>query len=262
MQKYSLTTASEVFKEVYYKKSENLYNSANKILMRVKLRNDFVGSKRHVCNPLSYSGGVGSGSLPYAGVASYGDAEIVAKKVYGRCKVEREAIAAALNDKGAFVRATAETVKKTVESYVRNRSRILFGDGTGKLGTGDGSTNVTGTGTSVDPYVVVMSTTDWKEANWEEEDYVHYHNDNSSTQLLRVQEVDPENYTIKFQDIGGSSNLTAGSPTSNLFYMQFSTNQFFFILQVWQQVCCRLRYQVILTRKNKYCSQASPPLGA
>ena len=45
-----------------------------------------------------------------------------------------ETIKASLSSEGAFVKATKEVVKKGVESYMRNMSRILFNDGTGSLG--------------------------------------------------------------------------------------------------------------------------------
>lgn len=226
MDQFSISKASALFKETYYKKSDNLYNSANKVLMRKKIRNDFVGKKKHVANPLSFQGGVGSGTLPYAGVATYGDATIEAKKVYGRCKVERETIAAAINDKGAFVRATAETVKKTVESYLRNDSRILFGDGTGGLGQDDATTAITGVGSTANPFVVVMSSTNWKEANWEEQDFVHFDTDSGKTTLLQIYEVTPETKTVKFIHAtgAGSSTLAAGAATGKKFYMQGSRN--------------------------------------
>ena len=226
MDKFSISKASALFKETYYKKSENLYNTENKVLMRRKKRDDFVGKKKHVANPLSYSGGVGSGSLPYAGVATYGDATIEAKKVYGRCRVEREAIAAAMNDKGAFVRATAESVKKTVESYVRNDSRILFGDGTGALGIDDATTAITGLGTTGSPFKVIMAAASWKEANWEEQDFVHIHTDSGKTTLLQVYIVDPDTKEIQFIHAtdAGSSTLAAGAATGKTFYMQGSRN--------------------------------------
>ena len=53
-----------------------------------------------------------------------------------------------MDDKGAFVRATRETVQKTVESYNRNASRILYGDGLGLLALGNAvGAAVTGGGT-------------------------------------------------------------------------------------------------------------------
>jgi hypothetical protein len=218
---FSLSEATNLFKINYYKKSENMYNSANVLLGRVKKQYDFTGKERFVATPLSFSGGVGSGSLPTSGVANYKDALITSHRVYAVCTIEREAMKASADDKGAFVRATREVVQKCVESYMRNGSRILFGDGTGALGTGDNSTNLSGDGSTGTPFVVVISAGTWKEANWEERDFVNYA---SETSLLQVVEVIPSLNTVKLA--GTSAGLTAliGNPVPGIFYMQGSKN--------------------------------------
>tara|TARA_R100001480_G_scaffold3502_3_gene9136 strand:+ start:2322 stop:3542 length:1221 start_codon:yes stop_codon:yes gene_type:complete len=135
MANFNLTDASALFKIKYEKLSENVYNSSNVLLGRCKKSYNFVGSKMQIAIPQSFAGGVGSGSLPKASSATYEPAEIEAKKLYARVEVDRETIKAALKDEGSFVRATKEVVKKGVESYMRNMSRILFNDASGKLGT-------------------------------------------------------------------------------------------------------------------------------
>jgi len=176
MSSFNLVDQTNLFKINYYKKSENMYNSANVLQGRIKKRYDFTGKQRFVSTPLSFSGGVGAGVLPVSNAGNYEGAVITAKRCYATCEIEREAMKASANDAGAFVRATAETVKKTVESYMRNGSRILFGDGSGILGRGDGATNVTGNGSIGTPYVVTIgaagSLGGFKEANWEEKDFV------------------------------------------------------------------------------------------
>ncbi len=171
---FNLTDQTNLFKINYYKRSANMYNSENVLSGRIKKKYDFTGKQRFVSTPLSFSGGVGAGKLPKSNSGNYEGAIITSNKVYATCEIEREAIYAAKDDKGAFVRATAETVKKAVESYMRNTSRILFGDSTGVLGRGDGATNVTGAGSVADPYLVYISAASFKEANWEERDYVQH----------------------------------------------------------------------------------------
>jgi len=157
MSGFSLQKQSEVFKTNYDKKSENKYNSANILDGRIKKVYDFTGTEKSILNPLSFSGGVGTGRLPKSSAGRYKQAKIKSKKVYATCEIEREAIHASANDKGAFIKATSETVKKTVESYARNGSRMLFGKGDGVLGAGDGTgDNVTGIGSEADPYVVTI----------------------------------------------------------------------------------------------------------
>lgn len=170
---FSLATATNLFKINYYKKSENVYNSANVLQGRIKKKYDFTGKNRFIATPMSFSGGVGAATLPQPGVATYSDALIYSKKVYATCQIDREAMKASADDQGSFVRATKEVVQKCVESYMRNGSRILFGDGTGILGRGDATgTKVTGAGTTGSPYVVSIPLANWNEANWEERDLV------------------------------------------------------------------------------------------
>lgn len=238
---FSLAEQTNLFKINYYKKSENMYNSMNVLHGRIKKKYDFIGKQRFVSTPLSFSGGVGSSKLPKSNTGKYEGAIITAKKVYATCEIEREAIHASKGDKGAFVQATKETVKKTVESYMRNCSRILFNDGSSVLGRGDGATNVTGAGSEIAPYVVVISEASWKEAHWEERDYVQVVSgmaawpDNTGgtaeggqteTNLLEVVEVDVDARTIKL--VGSSTvldNLVAGPsplPLTSGFAMQKS----------------------------------------
>ena len=174
-----------------------MYNSANVLHGRIKKRYDFTGKQRFVATPLSFSGGVGSGSLPVAGVANYGDALILSKKVYATCEIEREAIKASADDKGAFVRATKETVQKCVESYMRNCSRILFGSGDGKLGIIDSVTDNGGGN-----YTLVISAASWKEANFEEKDLVNIESGNSD--LFSVDSVTPSSREVVVTRTTGS----------------------------------------------------------
>ena len=227
MDGFSLTKQSEVFKVNYDKKSENKYNSANVLNGRIIKKFDFTGSEKSILNPLSFAGGVGSGRLPKSSSAKYKQSRIKSKKVYATCEIEREAIHASANDKGAFLRATQETVKKTVESYMRNDSRILFSDGTGVLGFGTalaGAANVSGAGSEANPYIVEIPASCWKDSNWEEEDYVQMvtgfipstvggdasgspEGVDTETNLLLVQEVFVE--TRKVALVGTSTRLAA-----------------------------------------------------
>jgi len=170
----SLTDASKLFKIKYEKLSENVYNSANVLLGRVKKSYNFTGKQLQLTIPQSFAGGVGSGKLPSANVAKYSEAIIKAKKVYAVVEIDRETIKAALSDEGAFVRATKEVVKKGVESYMRNMSRILFNDGSGKLGSTlavDAADAQAAKLTSTSEGIQVPIA-DMKEANFEERDLI------------------------------------------------------------------------------------------
>lgn len=210
---FNLTSASNLFKYKYGPLSENVYNSANVILGRVKKSYKFTGKRMDIAVPTSYAGGVGSGSLPTANSAAYEDAQITAKKMYAVIQIDREAIKASSNDEGAFVQMTKHAVSKGVESFMRNMSRTLFNDGTGALGT----LSANATGTAAAPICVVSAAT-WKEANWEEKDYINFDADSS---VFEITAVAPSTRTVTLARISGSLDLTsAGSGAVG--YMQNS----------------------------------------
>lgn len=217
MAKYNLTTATDLFKIKYGKLSDNVYNSANVLLGRVKKSYGFTGKRMDVAVPLSFSGGVGSGSLPTANAASYDDAEITAKKMYAVCEIDRETTKAAENDEGAFVRMTKHVVQKTVESWMRNHSRALWNDGSGALGQFSGSAS----GTATAPVLTILNSGTYKflEANFEEKDYV---NVNSLASVFEVVSVVPATRTVTLSRISGSDDLTGIGAGTHTVYMQNS----------------------------------------
>jgi hypothetical protein len=200
---FNLTEASALFKIKYEKLSENVYNSANVLLGRVKKSYNFTGKQLQITIPQSFSGGVGSGTLPKANTAIYSEAIITAKKMYATVEVDRETIKAALADEGAFVRATKEVVKKAVESFNRNLSRALFNDGTGKLGSSvavDSSDAKAALLAADSSGHIVVPIASMKEANFEERDLVTVEVSASAsvgggTSITEVEiiEVDPDN---------------------------------------------------------------------
>jgi|GEM_PF-2136797 len=210
---------SNLFKINYYKKSANMYNSENVLQGRIRKRYDFTGRQRFVSTPMSFSGGVGSGVLPKSNAGIYEGAIINSNKVYATCEIEREAIKASANNQGAFVQATKETVKKTVESYMRNSSRILFGDGTGILADGDATTTVTGLGTVASPYILSFPLPSvFRDVNFEEKDYVQMVDAGAyedASIYLEVVDVNAGGRVIKLVNstgaTAGSTLLTAGA---------------------------------------------------
>jgi hypothetical protein len=168
-----------------------------------------------VSNPMSFSGGVGSGSLPTANVGKYEGSIINSKKIYAVCQVEREAIKASEQSEGAFVKAMAETVKKTLESFMRNMSRQLFADGSGILGKGDGVLSVYGAGSTSVPYVLSLAAANFFDANLEERDLVNVVTGLSALNLsgaaeattLEILAVDVNKFTVSL--VGTSVRLAA-----------------------------------------------------
>lgn len=222
MAQFSLSTASNLFKIKYGKLADNTYNSANVLLGRVKKEYNFVGKRMDIAVPTSFAGGVGSGSLPIANFASVEDAVIEAKKMYAVGQIDREAIKAASVSEGAFIELTKFSTQKAVESWMRNMSRALFNDGSGSLGV---STAVVAGGTAAAP-TVVISASSWKEANFEEKDYINVDsvaNPYSTGNIWEITAVAPATRTITLARISGSVDLTADAGAKTL-YMQNSKN--------------------------------------
>ncbi len=223
MSNFNLTDSSALFKTKFGKLSENAYNSANVMLGSIKKEYNFTGDEMKVAVPTFFSGGVGSGSLPQASVASAAKATISSKKVYAVTEYDREAVKAASSNEGAFVDGLKWNVQKTVEAFNRNASRILFAGGTGALGTTTAADFVDVTGTTFgvgDTASAVITAASWVEGYWEENDYV---NVGTAADVLKVISVTPSTRTIVFEKISGTTDFTTGGAgTSKIIYMQNS----------------------------------------
>lgn len=218
MSAFSLVTATNVFKRKFWKMSDAVFNASNVVWSRIEKNSDFTGKDMFVSNPLSFSGGVGSGSLPTANVGKYEGSIINSKRIYATAQVEREAIKASETSEGAFVKAMQETVKKTLESFMRNCSRQLFNDGSGVLAKGAGAAAaavVTGNGSTATPYIVTLTDSTFFDANLEERDLVNIvtglaaDNTGGSAEAtaLEIVAVDVVNYTVSL--VGTSARLAA-----------------------------------------------------
>lgn len=166
---YSIAEQTGLFLTLFKNRSDNMYNSANVLEGRVKKSNDFVGKQMNVETQLSFAGGYGAKLLPNGNPSLVEQAVITAKKHYSRVFVDREGLKAASSSKGAFQTYLGFPIKKTVEDFMRNCSRILFGDGSGVLGRGDGVTPISKVGGI---YTVTMRASDWLIANFEEKSIV------------------------------------------------------------------------------------------
>ncbi len=84
-------------------------------------------------------GGVGAGTedgaLPAAGEGGYAQLTATLKNLYGRIEISDKAVRASRSDEGAFVDLLNTEMERLVRSSSFNFGRMLFGDGTGLLGT-------------------------------------------------------------------------------------------------------------------------------
>lgn len=214
---FNTSTATAVFKTKYVKLSRDMFNSSNVVLAKIKQNSAAVGEDLVISVPTSFGGGVGTGVLPRGNPASYVRMRMTRKKAYAVVEVDREAIKAADSDEGAFVRATKEQVKRGVQSFQRNSSRILFNDsivanGNGRLGSFSGNQTLV----SADVFDVVITTASWKLANFEPKDYVQV---NTTSTLFEVTAVTASTRTVRLTRIDGPTlDLSAiGAGTHNIF---------------------------------------------
>jgi hypothetical protein len=218
----SLSTLSTLFKVLYGKRTYAVFNTATPLWSKVKKEySSFKGKSLSLEAVLGFSGSVGSGSLPETNIFSDVNASLTRKKLYARILLDREAMIASNGVEHAFEQATKRMVKKGVESFMRNLSRMLFAIENGKLFEGDNSTVVTGAGTSGSPYLVIGLSTTWVRSFVELKDKV---NVGTETTVLEITAV---NYsTRQVSLVGTSATLAAavagGLATSAKVYMQGS----------------------------------------
>lgn len=232
MANYNLTTATGVFKTKYIKMSRDMFNSENVVLAKVKRNDSFVGDQALISVPTSFGGGRGSGVIPRANVASYQKMLITAKKLYAIIEIDNEAIKASQTDEGAFVRLSKEPVKRGVQAWQANLSRMLFNDsvatnGNGRLGISSSATSITSSAGvfTVTFAIAAANPVNWKLANWETKDFIN--TDVGGTAEYEVTGVNPvasaTTATVTLVQSNGSAFDLTGR-TSVQFFMQNSKN--------------------------------------
>ncbi len=229
---YDATNEAKLLKIKYGKLIEKQFNQQNVLFARTKMIEDFVGSQIDMPIVQSIGGGVSSGSLPTANESKIGKASLTSKKMYAVTTIDRESMKASKTDEGAFVRFTKFPVQAAVSAFNRNLERILtVGDatGTGAIITGNASnSNVTGAGTSGDPYIVTFNAAstyyDTDAAPFEEGDIL---NVNTETTELEISAITVTSTSVVLSLVGTSARLAtlAGANpfgASDKLYMQKS----------------------------------------
>jgi hypothetical protein len=163
---WSIQEINANFLPTFEGRSRTMYSTLNPLEGAIKKKYNFTGKEKNIETQLSFAGGFGARFLPKANNNTMENQKIVAKKVYARALVDREGIKAASNSQGAYQQYLKFPISKTVEGYVNQCGRITFGDSTGILGRGDGSSNVTGAGSVASPYVVTLRASDFKDSNF------------------------------------------------------------------------------------------------
>lgn len=137
----TMKTADVALKTAYLDVvSEYLDFGANPFLAKIKKTSDNVWGKeiKQLVN-FGISGGVGAGTedgeLPTAYNSLFKEFVITLKNLYGTIEITDKAIRASENKSGAFTNLLNQELNSLMKSANVNFSRMLFGDGTGYLGS-------------------------------------------------------------------------------------------------------------------------------
>lgn len=211
----TMKTADKVLKTAYLDVvSEYLDYNANPFLGKIKKTTDNVwGKEIKKLVKTGINGGVSAGSedgdLPEAYANNYYEFVIGLKNLYGTIELSDKAIRASENKSGAFTNLLNEEINSLMHSANINFSRMLFGDGTGKLG-------------SATEYSLNSFTTD-NPQNFIEGMPIQFRNDMGELVLdgkvYRVQSVDIRNNKINLYGIPAWDNImgNAFAYTNNVY---------------------------------------------
>jgi len=136
----TLETADNALKSFYLDAvSEQLNEKVNPFLAKIqRSTSDVWGKDVRKSVKIGINGGIGAGTetgtLPTASINEYVQFVAPLKNLYGTIEISDKAIRASQNNEGAFVNLLNEEMQSLVKSASFNFGRMLFGDGTGKIG--------------------------------------------------------------------------------------------------------------------------------
>lgn len=137
----TLTNADKALKSYYLDAvAEQLDKKVNPLLSMIKKTTDDVwGKEVRKLAIYGMNGGIGAGTedgdLPDAVGNNYEQFVSTLKNLYGTVEISDKAIRASENNSGAFVSLLNAEMEGLLKASSFNFGRMLFGDGTGKLGT-------------------------------------------------------------------------------------------------------------------------------
>ncbi len=136
----NLTNADNALKSLYLDAvSVQLNNTVNPLLAKIKQStNDVWGKEVKKLAIYGMNGGIGAGSedgdLPSSTGNNYGQMVTTLKNLYGTIEISDKAVRASENSTGAFVNLLNAEMEGLIRAGSFNFGRMLFGDGSGKLG--------------------------------------------------------------------------------------------------------------------------------
>ena len=156
------TSADGVLKSYYLDAvAEQLNKTANPLLAAIEqTSSDVWGKDVRKAAVYGVHGGVGAGTedgaLPATSGGGYAQLTATLKNLYGRIEISDKAARASRGDEGAFVDLLNTEMEQLIKSSSFNFGRMLFGDGSGKLGTVSSVSGTTYTMDSVRNFAVGM----------------------------------------------------------------------------------------------------------
>lgn len=136
----SITTAENALRDAYLSAACNQLNTkTNPLFASIKQSsNDVFGKQIIKAAPIGINGGIGAGSetgaLPTNGNTQYKQFKTTLKNLYGSIEISDKAIRASAADAGAFVNLLNYEIDALLAASKFNLGRMMFGDGSGKLG--------------------------------------------------------------------------------------------------------------------------------
>ncbi|MBE5735895.1 MAG: phage major capsid protein [Clostridiales bacterium] len=144
----TLETADSALKTVYLGVVGNQLNiNANPLLTKIKqTSNNVYGNEIRKATSFGISGGVSAGAedgaLPTAFAKGRQHFEATLKNLYGTIEITDKAIRCSQNNAGAFVNLLNDEMESLIKSSTFNLGRMLYGDGSGILGTINSNTSM------------------------------------------------------------------------------------------------------------------------
>ena len=136
-----LTTAQNALKDAYLVAACNQLNTkTNPLLAKIKQSSSDVYGKQIIkVAPVGLNGGVGAGTetgeLPTANENNYVQFKSTLKNLYGTIEISDKAIRASSANSGAFIDLLNAEMEGLLTASKFNLGRMLYGDGTGAVGT-------------------------------------------------------------------------------------------------------------------------------
>lgn len=137
----TLTSADNALKKIYLDVVSNQLNDkVNPLLTKIEQTTaDVYGKEIIKLAPFGINGGIGAGTedgaLPTSAGNNYVKFVTELKNLYGKIELSDKAVRASEHSVGAFVNLLNAEMEGLIKASTFNFGRMIFGDGTGKLGT-------------------------------------------------------------------------------------------------------------------------------